>query len=144
METTSSVSACALWSDSQNARVNKAQIVLEIVLLLQGTPVDDFARQNLAVDGDKAIVRCAVTATLATAEGQICKRSIITALRGYSYRLTTLQLDVLADLYVHALDHLEPQAKVRVRQTVCDPTSDETKVDPSVAQTVCERLSLDF
>lgn len=124
--------------------MNKAQIVLEIVMLLQGTPVGDFARQNLAVDGDKAVVRCAVTATLATAEGRICKRSIITALRGYSYRFTTLQLDVLADLYVHALDHLEPQAKVRVRQTVCDPMSDEAKVDPSVAQMVSERLSLDF
>ena len=49
METTSCGSACGLWYDSQNAFVNKAQIVLEIVLLLQGTPVGDFARQNLAV-----------------------------------------------------------------------------------------------
>ena len=97
--------ACSHRYDSHDAFVNKAQIVLEIVLLLQGTPVDDFARQNLIVDGDKAVVRCAVTATLATVEGQICKRSIITALRGYSYRFTRLQLDVLADLYVHALDH---------------------------------------
>jgi hypothetical protein len=144
LETTSCGSACALWSDCQNAFVNKAHIVLEIVLLLQGTPVGDFARQNLAVDEDKAIVRCAMTTTLATAEGQTCKRSIVTALRGYSYRFTTPQLDVLADLYVHALDHLEPQAKVRVRAAVCDPASDEFLVDPPVAQMVCERLSLDF
>ena len=124
--------------------MNKAQIVLEIVLLLQGTPVDDFARQNLAVDEDKAIVRCAATATLATAEGQTCKRSIVRALRGYSYRFSTPQLGVLADLYVYALDQLEPQAKVRVRAAVCDPGSDEFQADPLVARMVCERLSLDF
>ena len=135
---------CALCRGGQNAFVDKAQIVLEIVLLLQGTPLDDFARKNLAVDGDKAIVRCAVTTTLATAEGKTCKRSIVTALRGYSYRFTTPQLDVLADLYVHALDHLEPQAKVRVRAAVCDPASDEFQADPPIAQMVCERLSLDF
>jgi len=43
--------------------VTKAQIVIEIVLLLQGTPVDDFARHNLAAAGNKVIVRCAETLT---------------------------------------------------------------------------------
>ena len=124
--------------------MGKAHIVLEIVLLLQDTPLADFARQNLAVSDHTPVVRCALTTSLETVDGQNCKTSIATALRGYSDRFTGAQLDVLADLYVHALDHLEPQAKVRVRETVCDPTSEEAKVDPSIAQMVCERLSLDF
>ena len=124
--------------------MGKAHIVLEIVLLLQDTPLGDFARQNLAVNSDRPVVRCALTTSLETVEGQTCKTSIVTALRGYSYRFTRAQLDVLADLYVHALDQLEPRAKVRVRETACDPTSPEAKLDPAVAQVVCERLSLDF
>ena len=80
--------------------VSKAQIVLEIVLLLQGTPLDDFARQNLAVDGNRVVVRCAVSTTLATAEGEICKRSIATALRRFSYRFTMAQLAVLAHFLI--------------------------------------------
>ncbi|MGE0851919.1 MAG: hypothetical protein AB7O44_20250 [Hyphomicrobiaceae bacterium] len=125
--------------------MGKAQIVVEIVLMLQGTDLGDFARQNLAVDAaDRPVVHCALTTTLATAEGQSCKTNIVTALRGYSYRFTTTQLDVLADLYVHALDRLEPRAKVRVREAACDPASDEAQFDPTVAQAVCERLALDF
>lgn len=127
-----------------NTWVSKAQIVLEIVLLLQGTPLDDFARQNLAADGNRVVVNCAVTTTLATAEGEACKRSIATALRRYSYRFTMAQLAVLADLYVSALDHLEPQALLRVRERMCDPTSEEAQLDATAARAVCERLSLDF
>ena len=124
--------------------MGKAHIVLEIVLLLQDSPLGDFARQNLAVNFDRPVVRCALITSLETVEGQTCKTSIVTALRGYSYRFTTAQLNVLADLYVHALDQLEPRAKVRVRETACDPTSAEAQLDPAVAQVVCERLSLDF
>ena len=124
--------------------MGKAHIVLEIVLLLQDTPLADFARQNLAVNDHTPVVRCALTTSLETVEGQTCKTSIVTALRGYSDRFTGAQLDVLADLYVHALDHLEPRAKVRVRETACDPASPEAKNDPAVAKVVCERLSLDF
>ena len=36
--------------------MNKTQIVLEIVTLLQGTPIDTFARQNLFAAGDKVLV----------------------------------------------------------------------------------------
>ena len=37
--------------------MGKAQTVLEIVLLLQGTPIDDFARRNFTVEGDKVMIR---------------------------------------------------------------------------------------
>jgi hypothetical protein len=125
--------------------MGKAQTIIEIVLLLQGTPLDDFARHNLTVDAaDRPVVRCAWTTTLATAEGQTCKRSIATALRRYSYRFTVAQLGVLADLYVSALDQLEPDAKTRVRDSMCDPTSAEAQRDAAAARAVCERLSLDF
>ena len=124
--------------------MSKAQIVLEIVLLLQGTPLDDFARQNLAVDGNRVVVRCAIGTTLATSEGETCKRSIATALRRFSYRFTMAQLAVLADLYVTALDRLEPQGLVRVREHMCDPTSEEAQRDATAASAVCERLSQDF
>ena len=36
--------------------MSKAQIVLQIVMLLQGTPVEDFARDNLFAEGDKVVV----------------------------------------------------------------------------------------
>ena len=61
--------------------MSKAQIVAEIVLLLQGTPVADFARANFATNGDNPIVRCAMATTLATAEGEACKGGITTAYR---------------------------------------------------------------
>jgi hypothetical protein len=124
--------------------MDKAQIVLEIVLLLQGTPLDDFARQNFATQGDRVIVRCAMSTTLATTEGDVCKRSVATALRRYSYRYTSAQLGVLADLYVSALNHLEPQALVRVRRVMCDPASDEAHRDAAAARAVCDRLSVDY
>jgi hypothetical protein len=124
--------------------VNKTQIVLEIVTLLQGTPVDTFARQNLAVAGDRVVVRCAQTTSIATAEGQLCKRAIATALRRYSYRFTMLQLAVLADLYASALEQLEPEAVPLVRQHMCDATSEDAHQDAAAARAVCERLSMDF
>ncbi len=124
--------------------MDKTQIVLEIVMLLQGTPLDDFARRNLLADGNRAIVRCAMSTTLATPEGELCKRSIATALQRYSYRFTAMQLGVLADLYVSALNHLEPQALPRVRDSMCDPASAEAQRDADAASAVCKRLSLDF
>ena len=134
----------ALLCSCHTASMSKAQIVLEIVLLLQGTPLDDFARQNLAADGNRALVRCALATTLATPEGETCKRSIATALQRYSYRFTMAQLAVLADLYVSALDHLEPHALARVREHMCDPASADARRDAAAARAVCERLSLDF
>jgi hypothetical protein len=124
--------------------VTKAQIVLEIIMLLQGTPIDDYARQNFFATDTRAIVRCAVRTSLDTAEGEACKRGIATALRRYAYRFTMPQLDVLADLYVSALDHLEPGALVRVRDSMCDPASEDARHDPAAARAVCERLSVDF
>lgn len=124
--------------------MTKAQIVLEIVTLLQGTPVDDFARTNLAAAGDKVIVRCAETAPVKSAEGQFCKRAMATALLRYSYRFTMPQLSVLADLYATALEQLEPEAVPRVRASMCDATSDEAQHDAAAARAVCERLSMDF
>ena len=124
--------------------MSKAQIVLEIVTLLQGTPLDTFARENLASNGNTVVVRCAISTTLATADGQACKQGIATAMRRYSYRFTMAQLGVLADLYVSAIDHLEPQALVRVRERMCDPASEEAQRDAAAARAVCERLSQDF
>ena len=34
--------------------MTKTHIVLEIVVLLQGTPLDDFARQNFVIEGGRA------------------------------------------------------------------------------------------
>jgi hypothetical protein len=124
--------------------VSKARIVLEIVTLLQGTPVDDFARQNLFVDGNRVVVRCAEAAQLETPAGQLCKRAMATALRLYSYRFTRAQLAVLADLYATALEQLEPDAIPRVRAHMCDPASDEARHDAAAAAAVCERLSMSF
>lgn len=124
--------------------MSKIQVVLEIIALLQGTPLDEFARENLLAQGDKAMVKCAERTTLATAEGIACKRAIATALRRYSYRFTAVQLAVMADLYVSALNQLEPDAIVRVRQHMCDPNSEDARRDAGAAQAVCERLSLDF
>jgi hypothetical protein len=123
--------------------MSKAHLVMEIVTLLQGTPVDDFARQNLFAEGNKVIVKCALNATVASAAGELCKRSIATALRRYSYRFTSVQMTVLADLYATALEQLEPEAVPAVRKHMCDPTSEEARGDAMAAQAVCERLSSD-
>jgi hypothetical protein len=120
------------------------EMVLEIVTLLQGTPLDSFARENLFATGDKVIVRCAQTTALASPEGQLCKRAIATALRRYAYRFTMIQLAVLADLYATALEQLEPEAVPIVRQRMCDATSEEARQDAAAARAVCERLSMDF
>ena len=124
--------------------VSKAQIILEIVTLLQGTPVDDFARQNLFADGNRVVVKCARTTRVETPDGLACKRAIATALRRYSYRFTMAQLLVLADLYATALEQLEPQAVARVRERMCDPASEEAQRDAAAAMAVCERLSMDY
>ena len=124
--------------------MSKAQIVLEIVTLLQGTPVDAFARQNLFADGGRVVVKCARTTRLDNPEGQACKRAMATALRRYSYRFTPAQLLVLADLYATALEELEPEAVVRVRGRMCDPASAEARRDAAAAMAVCERLSMDY
>ena len=126
------------------APMSKAEIVLEIIVLLQGTPLGNFARENFIAHGNSAVVRCAINTTLAMAEGQACKRGVATALRRYSYRFTKAQLGVLADLYVNALDNLEPAALVRVRDRMCDPSSNESQHDAAAARAVCERLSMDF
>jgi hypothetical protein len=124
--------------------MSKAQIVLEIIILLQGTPVGQFAQDNFVTDGNKAVVQCATSTTLATPEGQACKLAMATALRRYSYRFTMLQLGILADLYVNALDNLEPEALVRVRDRMCDSASDESQRDAAAARAICDRLSMDF
>ena len=124
--------------------VSKAQIILEIVTLLQGTPVDDFVRQNLFADGNRVVVKCARTTRVETPDGLACKRAIATALRRYSYRFTMAQLLVLADLYATALEQLEPQAVARVRERMCDPASEEAQRDAAAAMAVCERLSMDY
>jgi hypothetical protein len=124
--------------------VTKAQIVLQIVILLQGTPVDEFARQNLSAEGSKVVVKCAGTTHIDRPEGQACKRAMATALRRYSYRFTMAQLPVLADLYATALEQLEPDAVPRVRARMCDATSEEARWDGAAALAVCERLSMDY
>jgi hypothetical protein len=121
--------------------VSKAEIVLEIVILLQGTPVGEFARDNFTVDGTQVIVRCAQEAKIDTPSGQLCKRAVATALQRYSYRFTAQQLPVLADLYATTLEQLEPSALLRVRDTMCDPASDDAQWDRAAAAAVCERLS---
>ena len=126
------------------ALVSKARIIFEIVTLLQGTPVDDFARQNLFAEGDRAVVKCARTTSIDNPEGLACKRAIATALRRYSYRFTLTQLLVLADLYATALEQLEPQAVARVRARMCNPVSEEAQRDAAAAMAVCERLSMDY
>jgi hypothetical protein len=124
--------------------VSKTEIVLEIVTLLQGTPVDSFARQNLWAAGDRVVVRCAAALSVASPEGELCKRAIATALRRYSYRFTMVQLTVLADLYATALEQLEPEAVPLVRRRMCDANSEEARQDAAAARAVCERLSMDF
>ena len=124
--------------------MDKARIILEIVTLLQGTPVADFARENMLANGDRGVVRCAQQSSLGSPEGEACKRAIATALRRFSYRFDAAQLSVLADLYVEALWQLEPDAVPRVRVQMCDPVSEEAQRDAAAAQAVCERLSTDF
>jgi hypothetical protein len=123
--------------------VSKAEIVLEIVNLLQGTPVGEFARHNFTVHNERALVRCAKAELLGTSAGEFCKRATATALQRYSYRFTAIQLAVLADLFVAALEELEPAAVPRVRQRMCDATSDDAVWDAAAARAVCERLSKD-
>jgi hypothetical protein len=122
--------------------VSKAHIVLEIITLLQGTPVAEFARDNFAVENNRVVVRCA-TARLQSQSGQLCKRAVATVMQRYSYRFTSLQLPVVADLFATALEQLEPDAVVRVRATVCDAGSADAAWDPAAARAVCERLSKD-
>lgn len=124
--------------------MSKAAIVMEIVTLLQGTPVGDFARANLAADGNRVIVRCAEGRTVESAEGRACKSYIATALRRFSYRFTMAQLEVLVELYVSALEQLEPEAIPRVRYHMCDAASEAAQRDAAAALAACERLSLDF
>jgi hypothetical protein len=124
--------------------MSKARLVMEIVTLLQGTPVDQYARDNLFADGDRVVVRCALHTTVGSPEGLACKRGIATALRRYSYRFTATQLAVLADLYATALEQLEPSAAATVRAHACDETSELALRDAAVAAAVCERLSADF
>lgn len=123
--------------------MSKAQILLEIVTLLQGTPVGDFARQNFHAAGNRVVVRCAQAERLDSPAGEMCKRATATALRRYSYRFTAIQLTVLADLYATALEQLEPDAVARVRRRMCDVTSEDAAWDPAAAKAVCERLSKD-
>jgi hypothetical protein len=118
--------------------VSKARIIFEIVTALQGTPVDDFARQNLLAVGDRVFVRCARETSVDSVDGVACKRAIATGLRRYSTGRN------LADLYVAALWQLEPQAVPRVRAQMCDPASDEAQRDAEAALAVCERLSTDY
>lgn len=124
--------------------MSKARIILEIVTLLQGTPVDEFARRNLTVDGDRVVVRCAQETSVESSEGEACKRAIATALRRFSYRFDATQLSLMAELYVSALWHLEPGAVPRVRAQMCDPLSEEAQRDAAAAMAVCERLSIDY
>lgn len=124
--------------------MDKAHIILEIVLLLQGTPLDSFARDNFALDNGRPIVRCALRWPLGTVEGEACKRGVATAMRRYSYRFTNQQVGLLADLYVEALNQLEPGALPRVRERMCDARSDEAQRDADAARAICERLSVDF
>ena len=81
--------------------------------------------------------------TAASPAGLVCKQSIATALRRYSYRFTSAQIGVLADLYATALEQLEPEAVPAVRKHMCDPTSEEAQRDAAAALAVCERLSSD-
>jgi hypothetical protein len=124
--------------------MSKAQIVLEIVTLLQGTPVDEFARQNFVTVGNKVVVKCALTTSIKSAEGLACKRGAATALRRYSYRFTTAQLVVLVDLYATALEHLDPASVASVRDHMCDPRSEQAQSDRAAARAACERLSMDY
>ncbi len=124
--------------------MTKAQIVAEIVLLLQGTPIDAFVRENFAVEAGRPVVRCALRGPLDTPEGETCKRATATAMLRYSYRFNTEQLAVMADLFVHALDHLEPGASLRVRTRFCDRHSIEAIRDAAAAEAVCDRLSTDY
>lgn len=124
--------------------MSKAQLLLEVITLLQGTPLDRFARENFAFDGQKVFARCARTVEVESPEGLMCKRAVATALRRYSYRFTPPQVGILADLYVAALQDLEPAATGRVRERMCDEQSEEARRDPTAAQAVCDRLSADF
>ena len=66
------------------------------------------------------------------------------AYRRYSYRFSRVQLGVVADLYVSALNHLEPEALVRVREQMCNPSSSDMQRDADAARAVCERVSVDY
>ena len=115
-----------------------------VTSLRAGFPDIHFTLDELLTDGDKVVVRCAQTAVAGSPEGLLCKRAMATALLRYSYRFTMAQLAVLADLYATALEQLEPEAVPRVREAMCDATSEETQKDPAAARAVCDRLSMDF
>jgi hypothetical protein len=51
---------------------------------------------------------------------------------------------VFADLYVSALNHLEPSALVRVRDRMCDTSSSESQRDADAARAICERVAVDY
>jgi hypothetical protein len=124
--------------------MGKSQLILEIIVALQGTQLADFASENFHTIGDRVTVACAERTTLKSTDGEACKRSVATAIQRYSYLFNGPQLGVLADLYVDALDRLEPEAQLRVRTEVCDTTSATTQRDPLAARAICRRLSRDY
>jgi len=95
-------------------------------------------------EGDKVLVRCAVSTRLPTIDGETCKRSIATALQRYSYRFTMVQLGVLADLYVSALisSSQRPWSVYAIECVI--RLAEEAQRDAAAARAVCDRLSLDF
>ncbi len=124
--------------------MGKSQLILEIIVALQGTQLADFASENFHTAGDRVTVVCAERTTLNSSDGEVCKRSVATAILRYSYLFNGQQLSVLADLYVTALDRLEPEAQIRVRSEACDTISPTSQRDPMAARAICGRLSRDF
>jgi hypothetical protein len=124
--------------------MGKAQLILEIIVALQGTQLADFATENFHTMGDRVTVVCAERTTLQSADGETCKRSVATAIQRYSYLFNGQQLGVLADLYVNALDRLEPEAQIRVRSEACNTDSSLAQRDPLAARAICRRVSRDF
>jgi hypothetical protein len=124
--------------------MGKSQLILEIIVALQGTQLADFASENFHMTGDHVTVVCAERTTLRSTDGEACKRSVATAIQRYSYLFNGAQLGVLADLYVNALDRLEPEAQIRVRIETCDPASPTAQRDPLAASAICRRVSRDF
>jgi hypothetical protein len=124
--------------------MGKAQLILEIIVALQGTQLADFATENFQTVGDRVAVVCAERTTLKSSDGEACKRSVATAIQRYSYLFNGQQLGVLADLYVDALDRLEPEAQLRVRTEACDTDSPTAQRDPLAARAICRRLSRDY
>ena len=124
--------------------MSKAQIVLQIVMLLQGTSVEDFARAQSLRRGRQGRRALRRERECRAARGPSLQARHRNGARRYSHRFTTAQLLVLADLYVTALEHLEPAAVPRVRSHMCDATSEAARRDAAAAIAVCERLSMDY